>query len=70
MTVFQRRPRLTKPLPPAVVTPELYERLTKFASKNKASKSEVIRFAVEFFLSATSNKSLEDMRKIAESETE
>lgn len=69
MTVFQRRPRLTAQLPPAVVTPDLHDRLTQFARENNASVSEIIRCAVEFFLSANSSKSTDDSRNTIEEVT-
>lgn len=62
MSAFQPRPRLTRSLPPAVVTPELYDRLSAFAKDNRASKSEIIRCAVEFFLSANNSKSQDEKR--------
>jgi hypothetical protein len=43
-------------LPPATCSQEVYDAIAELAKKNQISKAEVIRQAVQFFLSANSQE--------------
>lgn len=58
------RQSFTASLPPAACPQELRERFDDYAKGKKISYGELLREAVEFFLSNTSHKSGVDAQKV------